>query len=99
MSGYTIYNTLPKTMSDIFTNIFGTSQPAVGAPTCEEKMEECTSKCEAEKSKCVPTAAVAATSGGRRKKSLKKGGRKSRKSRSYRSTSRGSKSRRSKSRA
>ena len=80
-------------MSDFFTNIFGTSQPTVGAPTCEEKMEDCTSKCEAEKSKCAPTAAVAPTSGGRRKKSLKKGGRKSRKSRSYRSTSRGSKSR------
>ena len=86
-------------MSDFFTNMFGPSSKeeekptAVSAPTCEEKMEDCTSKCEAEKSKCVPTAAVAPTSGGRRKKSLKKGGRKSRKSRSYRSTSRGSKSR------
>ncbi len=86
-------------MPGLFSNMFGADLPTVGPPTCEEKMQECTSKCEAEKSKCVPTAAVAATSGGRRKKSLKKGGRKSRKSRSYRSTSRGSKSRGSKSKS
>ena len=85
-------------MSEIFTNWLGPRQETVSPPTCEENMKECTSKCEAEKSKCVPTAAVAPTSGGRRKKSLKKGGRKSRKSRSYRSTSRGCKSRGSKSR-
>jgi hypothetical protein len=65
--------------------------PTVGAPTCAEKMEECSAKCKSEIPEC------ASTTGGRRKKSLKKGGRKSRKSRSYRSTSRGSKSRGSKS--
>jgi hypothetical protein len=87
-------------MPPILYDWFGSKDlPTVGPPNCEEKKEECTSKCEAEKSKCVSNAAVATTSGGRRKKSLKKGGRKSRKSRSYRSTSRGSKSRRSKSRA
>ena len=62
--------------------------PAVGAPTCVEE-------CEA---KCATHTTDAPTSGGRRKKSLKKGGRKSRTSRSYRSTSRGCKSRGSKSR-
>lgn len=66
--------------------------PAVGAPTCAEKMEECAAECKRKNPDC------AATSGGRRKKSLKKGGRKSRTSRSYRSTSRGCKSRGSKSR-
>jgi len=81
-------------MPSILYNWFGSKdQPAVGPPNCEEKMEECAAECKRKNPDCAPT------SGGRRKKSLKKGGRKSRKSRHYRSTSRGSKSRRLKSRA
>ena len=90
MSGYTIY------VTEIMWWPSGEEEKkdlTVGPPTCDDKMQECAAKCKSEIPECAPTAAVAPTSGGRRKKSLKKGGRKSRKSRSYRAKSRGSKSR------
>jgi hypothetical protein len=61
-------------MSGMFSalpSMFGKDEPIVGEPTCKEKMEICAEQCHRKHPDCKKK------SGGRRRKSMKKGGRKS----------------------
>jgi hypothetical protein len=61
-------------MSGIFSalpSMFGKDETTVGPPDCSEKMESCVDKCKHQHKECEKK------SGGRRRKSMKKGGRKS----------------------
>jgi hypothetical protein len=98
MSFYTIYNTLLKLCPSYFLTSSGPTNLQLALPHVKKKWRNALLNVRLKSRNANRPLPSQRLRGGRRKKSLKKGGRKSRTSRSYRSTSRGSKYRGSKSR-